>query len=365
MKIQIHPLKKGEMKPLFTNPDDLGFCKTFTDMMFTMDHTEVEGWRNPEIKKFAPFLMEPSTMVLHYAQEIFEGLKAFRTKKGEINLFRPEMNAKRFNRSAARICMPAIPEPDFLEIVETMVRLEKRWIPNSTGAALYIRPFMFASDSTLGVRASSNYIFCMILSPVGPYYAEGFNPISLYVSDEYTRASKGGTGEAKTGGNYAASLLAGRVAREKGCAQVLWLDGAEHRYVEEVGAMNIFFVFGDRLVTPKLNGSILPGVTRDSVLALARDMGIKTDERAVSIDEVIGGITAGSVTEIFGAGTAASISPVGNLRYQDRDYIVANRKVGPLSQKMFETLRGIQYGEIPDAFNWIRKVPIEEKPAMA
>lgn len=363
MKIQIFPLKKSELKPLFTDPNKLGFCKMFTDMMFTMSYTEVDGWHSPEIKKLAPFQMEPSTIVLHYAQEIFEGLKAFRTKKGEIHLFRPELNAKRFNRSASRLCMPTIPESDFIEVVETMVRLEERWIPSSTGAALYIRPFMFAADTTLGVRASSSYIFCVILSPVGPYYAEGFNPISLYVSDEYTRASRGGMGEAKTGGNYAASLLAGRVAREKGCAQVLWLDGAEHRYVEEVGAMNIFFVFGDRLVTPKLNGSILPGITRDSVLALGRDMGIKTEERLISIDEVVGGITTGSVTEIFGAGTAASISPVGSLRYQDQDYVVANRRVGPLSQKMFETLRGIQYGEIPDPFHWIRKVPFEERPA--
>ncbi|NLI79638.1 MAG: branched-chain amino acid aminotransferase [Candidatus Riflebacteria bacterium] len=364
MKIRIQPLKKGELKPLFTNPNELGFCKLFTDRMFVMPYTEVDGWHNPEIKKLGPIPMEPSTIVLHYAQEIFEGLKAFRTKKGEINLFRPEMNAKRFNRSAARMCMPTIPESDFLASIEMMVRLEERWVPSTSGASLYIRPFMIAADTTLGVRAASSYLYLVILSPVGPYYAEGFNPISLYVSDEYTRASRGGTGEAKTGGNYAASLLAGRTAREKGCAQVLWLDGQEHRYVEEVGAMNIFFVFGDRLVTPALNGSILPGITRDSVLALAKDMGLKTEERAVSIDEVCGGITTGSVTEIFGAGTAASISPVGSLRYREQDYVVGNRKVGPLSKKMYDTLRGIQYGELEDRFHWTTKVPLE-KPAEA
>ncbi|RCK81235.1 MAG: Branched-chain amino acid aminotransferase [Candidatus Ozemobacter sibiricus] len=361
MKIEIHPLKKNELKPLFTNPNELGFCKLFTDRMFVMNYTEVDGWHNPVIKKLAPFQMEPSTIVLHYAQEIFEGLKAFRTKKGEINLFRPEMNAKRFNRSAARMCMPAIPEFDFLESIETLVRLEERWVPAaSTGASLYIRPFMFACDTTLGVRASSAYTYCVILSPVGPYYAEGFNPISLYVSDEYTRAARGGTGEAKTGGNYAASLLAGRVAREKGCAQVLWLDGAEHRFVEEVGAMNIFFVFGDRLVTPALNGSILPGITRDSVLVLAREQGLKVEERPLPIDEVIGGITTGSVTEIFGSGTAASISPVGSLRYRDQDYVVGGRKVGPVSKKLYDLLRGIQYGEIEDRHGWIRKVALDQ-----
>ncbi len=363
MKIEIHPLKKHELKPLYTNPNELGFCKLFTDRMFVMHYSEVDGWHNPAIKKLAPFQLEPSTIVLHYAQEIFEGLKAFRTKKGEINLFRPEMNAKRFNRSAARMCMPAIPEFDFLESIETLVRLEERWIPSTTGASLYIRPFMFAADTTLGVRASSTYTYCVILSPVGPYYAEGFNPISLYVSDEYTRAARGGTGEAKTGGNYAASLLAGRVAREKGCAQVLWLDGAEHRFVEEVGAMNIFFVFEDRLVTPALNGSILPGITRDSVLMLAREQGLKVEERPLPIDEVIGGITTGSVTEIFGAGTAASISPVGSLRYRDQDYVVGNRKVGPISKKMYDLLRGIQYGEIEDRHNWIRKVALDQHAA--
>ncbi len=358
MRIAIHPMQESELKPLIHDTSKLGFCKHFTDRMFTMDCTEEDGWGNPQIKRLQPFSIEPSTLVLHYAQEIFEGLKAFKGKDGVIRFFRPEMNAKRFNRSADRLCMPHFLENDFLESINSLVSIEQRWVPESKGAALYIRPFMFATDSTLGVRASSNYVYCVILSPVGPYYQEGFNPVSLYVSDEFTRAAKGGLGEAKTGANYAASLLAGRNARKKGCAQVLWLDGAEHRYIEEVGAMNIFFVFnGNTLVTPKLNGSILPGVTRDSVLKLAPMIGLKAEERTISIDEVIGGISTGSITEVFGTGTAASISPVGSLQYRTSDYIVNGRKVGPIAQQLYDTLLGIQYGEIEDSFGWT--VPLQ------
>lgn len=359
MRIAVQPLCESEMKPLMIDTSKLGFCKYFTDRMFTMDFTEEDGWGNPQIKSLQPFSIEPSSLVLHYAQEIFEGLKAFKGKDGVIRFFRPEMNAKRFNRSADRLCMPHFLENDFLESINSLVSLEQRWVPDSKGAALYVRPFMFATDSTLGVRASSNYTYCIILSPVGPYYQEGFNPVSLYVSDEFTRAAKGGLGEAKTGANYAASLLAGRNARKKGCAQVLWLDGAEHRYIEEVGAMNIFFVFnGNHLVTPKLNGSILAGVTRDSVLKLAPMLGLKAEERQISIDEVIGGIATGSITEVFGTGTAASISPVGNLQYHGNDYVVNGRKVGAVSQQLYDTLLSIQYGEVKDSFGW--SVPLED-----
>ncbi len=365
MKISVHPVKDSERKPHITDNKQLGFCKHFTDLMFVMQYSEVDGWHNAEIRKLGPFQLEPSTLVLHYAQEIFEGLKAYRTKDDHIQLFRPDMNAKRFNRSAARLCMPSVPENDFIASIEALIRLEHDWVPRGRGAALYIRPFMFSTDTTLGVRASSNYIFSIILSPVGPYYQEGFNPVSLYVIDDLVRAAMGGLGEAKTGANYAASLLAGRVAREKGCAQVLWLDAAEHRFIEEVGAMNIFFVLDGKLVTPRLNGSILPGVTRDSVLQLAGQLGLKTEERAISIDEVIGGITTGSITEIFGSGTAASISPVGSLKYRDRDYVVANRKVGPISQKLYDTLMGVQYGDIPDPFNWIHPVELLQEKAAA
>ncbi len=366
MRIAIENVSESELKPLFSDPNKLGFCKTFTDLMFTMDYNEEDGWHNPHIRKFQPFQLDPSSLVLHYAQEIFEGLKAFHCKDGKVRLFRPDMNAKRFNRSADRLCMPHFMENDFLESVHALVNLEKRWVPKSKGAALYIRPFMIAIDNALGVRASSTYTYCVILSPVGPYYQEGFNPIALYVSDEFTRAAKGGLGEAKTGANYAASLLAGRIARKQGCAQVLWLDGAEHRYVEEVGAMNICFVFnGNTIVTPELNGSILPGVTRDSVLKLAPKLGLRAEERRISIDEVIGGLTTGSITEIFGTGTAASISPVGSLKYRGEDYTINGRKVGPVSQQLYDTLRGIQYGEIEDTFGWTVAIESHEEKVLA
>lgn len=365
MKIAVHPLREADKKPLVTDTNTLGFCKYFTDRMFTMNYSESEGWHSPQIKKFEPFQIEPSCLVLHYAQEIFEGLKAFYCKDGQINFFRPDMNAKRFNRSAARVCMPALPENDFLESIQSLLRTELRWMPRNRGAAMYIRPFMFAIDPTLGVRASTTYIYCVILSPVGPYYQEGFNPISLFVSDELTRAAPGGLGEAKTGANYAASLLAGRVAREQGCAQVLWLDAREHRYVEEVGAMNICFVMGDKIVTPALNGSILPGVTRDSIIQLGPKLGFKVEEAKISIDEVVGGITTGTITEIFGVGTAASISPVGSLKYKGVDYIVGDRKVGPVSQELYETLLGIQYGEIEDPFSWTCKLQMEQNTLLA
>ncbi|MBF0407726.1 MAG: branched-chain amino acid aminotransferase [Candidatus Riflebacteria bacterium] len=356
MKISVQKLPEGALKPIESDPKKLGFCKYFTDRMFTMQYSEADNWHNPEIKALGPLNLEPSSIVLHYAQEIFEGMKAFRTSKGEVNLFRPEMNARRFNRSAARLCMPSLPEHDFIDSIEAMIKLEERWIPSSRGAALYIRPFMIATDTILGVRASSNYMYCVILSPVGPYYQEGFNPVSLYVTDEFSRAAFGGMGEAKTGGNYAASLLAGRVAREKGCAQVLWLDPVHRRYIEEVGAMNIFFVFEDRLVTPKLNGSILAGVTRDTILMLAPHLNLKAEEREISIEEVVGGITTGAITEVFGCGTAASISPVGNLKYKDKDYIVNNRKVGKISQTIYDFLLGVQYGEKEDIFKWNKKI---------
>ncbi|MFA6748936.1 MAG: branched-chain amino acid aminotransferase [Candidatus Riflebacteria bacterium] len=367
MRIKFQQLPEQNLKPLFEDSNTLGFCKYFTDYMFTMNYTEEDGWHNPTIKPFTSFEVAPSSLVLHYAQEIFEGLKAFKGVDGKIRLFRPDMNAKRFNRSAERLCMPNFLENDFLESIHALVYTEQRWIPSNKGTALYIRPFMFATDETLGVRASSAYTYCLILSPVGPYYQEGFNPISLFVSSDFTRAGKGGLGEAKTGANYAASLLAGKMARQQGCAQVLWLDGAEHRFIEEVGAMNIFFVFDEKtLVTPVLNGSILPGVTRDSVLKLGESLGYKVVERQISIDEVIGGITTGSITEVFGTGTAASISPVGSLKYLDADYIVNSRKVGPVSQNLYDNLLKIQYGEIPEPFpGWTVELEGPEDKALS
>ncbi len=360
MKITIDQLKDSDLKPLFTDPARLGFCRTFTDRMLVMPFSEGRGWHDARISKYGQIPMEPASSVLHYGQEIFEGLKAFHGPKGEILLFRAEKNAQRFNRSASRLCMPTLPEADFLEAVEAMVKLEHRWIPKHRGSALYIRPFMVANDTILGVRAASEYLFMIILSPVGPYYTEGFNPINLFVSDELTRAAKGGMGEAKTGGNYAVSLYGGRMAREQGCAQVLWLDGSKHEFVEEVGAMNIFFVFGKTLVTPRLNGSILHGVTRDSVLTLGRHFGWPVEEREVSIKEVLDGIVAGKVTEVFGSGTAASISPVGMLKFKGHEYVVGNRAVGPITQKLYDSLLALQYGETADPFGWVRRIELDK-----
>jgi branched-chain amino acid aminotransferase len=356
MDVHVVPLSAHEHQPLFTDTKALGFCKTFTDLMFTMQYTEGKGWHRAEISRRRPLEMEPSSLVFHYAQEIFEGLKAYRSQGNDILLFRPEMNARRFNRSAERLCMPTIPEEFFLESIERLVTLEERWIPRTPDASLYIRPFMIASDETLGIRASTNYLYCVILSPVGPYFQDGFKPISLLVTSDYCRAAKGGLGEAKTGGNYAASLLGGKIAKSKGCSQVLWLDSAERRWIEEVGAMNIFFVYKNRLVTPRLNGSILAGITRDSVLKLAPDLGFCVEERDVALNEVLDGIAGGQVTEVFGCGTAATISPVGSLNYQDEEYVVNQRRVGPVSTELFEALQGIQIGALPDKHGWVRNI---------
>ncbi|MFZ2959416.1 MAG: branched-chain amino acid aminotransferase [Candidatus Ozemobacteraceae bacterium] len=354
MQIAVAPFLENERQPLVDEPKNLGFCKVFTDRMFTMRYSEAEGWHNAEISRRRPFSMEPSSMVFHYAQEIFEGLKAFRSPKGDVRLFRPEMNARRFRKSAARLCMPPLPEEIFLESIESLVKVEERWVPRSPEASLYIRPFMIASEAALGVRASSDYFYCVILSPVGPYFPGGFFPISLYISSEYSRAAKGGVGDAKTGGNYAASLLAGRIARENGCSQVLWLDSAEHRYVEEAGAMNAFFVLNDRLITPRLNGSILAGVVRDSVIHLGRELEILVAERDIALTEILEGTENGQLSEMFLCGTAATISPVGSLKYQEREYVINQRKVGPVAKNLLGKLNGIQRGEARDSFGWVR-----------
>ncbi len=353
MDINIIPLPEQNLKPMFKNILDVPFGSLFTDRMFTMEYDRDKGWHSPTIKPLENLLLHPAALVLHYGQEIFEGLKAFYGKDNKIILFRPEMNIKRFNRSAERMCMPEMDEALVMEAVKKLIKLEKRWVPNQRGASLYIRPTMIATEVGLGVRSSRSYLFYILLSPVGPYYKEGFNPIGLYVTKDYIRAAKGGVGEAKTGGNYAASLYAGEIAHKKGYSQVLWLDARERKYVEEVGAMNIFFAFKDRVVTSPLTGSILSGITRDSVLKIARDLGIEAEERQLSINEVIEGIESGKMTEIFGTGTAASISPVGHLSYDGKKYIVNDGKVGNISRKLYDYLLDLQYGEIEDKYNWI------------
>lgn len=356
MKITVEQLPESKLKPLYKDPSGLGFGKIFTDYMFTMKHRQGEGWVEPKIIPYSSFSIDPAAVVLHYSQEIFEGLKAYASPDGRVLLFRPDQNAKRMYRSAERLCMAPFPEEYFLEAVETLVNLEKRWIPKAPETSLYIRPTLVGLGSALGVHPASEYLFFIILSPVAAYYKEGFKPVKLAVEDYYVRSVVGGVGDAKTGGNYAASLMAGAKAEEKGFSQVLWLDAKEKRYVEEVGSMNMFFVFGKKLVTPNLGGSILPGITRASVLELAKSLGYQTEERPISIDEVVKGLTDGTLTEAFGSGTAAVISPVGSLFYKDHNYLINNNQVGKVTQELYTKLVDIQFGKAEDPFGWVKEI---------
>lgn len=352
MEISIIPLPKEKMKTKFQDESQLGFGKIFTDRMLLIEWTSAKGWHDARVKPYEPFIMDPATLVLHYAQEIFEGLKAYKWQDGRVALFRPEMNARRMNLSADRLCMPEIPEDLFVKGVEKLVSLEKDWIPTTAGTSLYIRPTMIAVEPVLGIKTSDQFYFYVILSPVGQYYAAGFNPINIMVEDRFVRAVPGGTGDAKTGGNYASSLKAGLEAKQKGYDQVLWLDGRENRYIEEVGAMNMFFVYGKHIVTAPLHGSILAGITRDSVLKLALKLGYTTEERLIDVNELMADIKSGKVTEAFGSGTAAVISPVGKLCYKDESASIGSG-VGSVSQKLYDTLTGIQTGKIEDEFGWM------------
>lgn len=356
MEIKVLPLPEDKKKTKYTDESALSFGRLFTDRMFLVEWKASEGWGDARIQPYAPFVLDPSALVFHYAQEIFEGLKAYKWADGSIALFRPEINAHRFNLSAERLCIPEIPEELFLEGISQLVRLEKDWVPGSEGTSLYIRPAVIAVEPVLGVKPSDHYYFFVIMSPVGAYYAAGFNPVKILVEDTYVRAVPGGTGEAKTGGNYAASLKAAQIAKKKGFDQVLWLDGCDKKYIEEVGSMNMFFVYDDVVVTAPLTGSILKGVTRDSVMKLADTMGFRIEERQIAIDELVADIRSGKVKEAFGSGTAAVITPVGLLSYKDESLTVGNGGVGNLTQKLYDTLTGIQYGKIPDTFGWVRKI---------
>jgi len=335
---------------------DLSFGTLFTDHMFQMDYAPDQGWHNPRIEPYGPITMDPATMVLHYGQGVFEGLKAFRTADDEIRMFRPQDNLKRLNRSARALCIPELDEELALTALKQLVDLDRDWVPRTHGTSLYIRPTIIAMDPFLGVRASHTYRYYVILGPVGAYYAEGFNPVKIWVSKEHVRAVRGGLGESKTMANYAASLYAGEAAHRHGYTQVLWLDGVEQRYVEEVGSMNICFVIDGELATPELNGSILPGITRDSVLALGRKWGLTVSERKITIDEVFAAHAKGTLEEVFGTGTAAVVSPVGELKYDDQVITIGDGKVGPLAQKFFDSIMDIQYGRSDDAEGWI--VPV-------
>jgi branched-chain amino acid aminotransferase len=336
--------------------DKLGFGLHFTDYMLLMQWNRQDGWHDSKICPYQDFHLSPASMVFHYGQAIFEGMKAFRGKDDQIFLFRPQDNLERMNNSALRMCMPRLPIDKVLKALKALLYLERQWIPSAAGASLYIRPTMIAVDPYLGVRPSDSYYFYIILSPVGAYYAEGFNPTKIYVSDEYVRAVKGGVGNVKTGGNYAASLFTSQLAKKAGYTQVLWLDACEHRYVEEVGTSNIFFLIEDELITPPLEGSILGGITRDSVLKLAASWGIRTAERKITIDEVLASCADGSLQESFGTGTAAVISPIGELMYRDKVYRINDGRIGALSQRLFTDLQAIQGGYRDDPFKWVVRV---------
>lgn len=332
--------------------DPLVFGTIFTDHMFEMDYEEGKGWIDPRIVPYHKLELDPSCMVFHYGQEMFEGLKAYKADDGRILLFRPDKNIQRANRSNRRLCIPEIPEDIFLEALKEVVRIDQDWIPTKPGTALYIRPFVIATDPFLGVRPSHTYKFMIILSPVGAYYASGLDPVKIWIEDEYVRAVKGGIGEAKTGGNYVASLASQVKAHDEGYAQVLWLDGVHRKYIEEVGAMNIFFKINGTVVTPELNGSILPGVTRDSALELCRMWGIPVEERRISVDEVVKTAENGEMEECFGTGTAAVVSPVGELRYEQEKMPIGENKIGELTQRIYDTITGIQLGRIQGPEGW-------------
>ncbi|WP_143595267.1 branched-chain amino acid aminotransferase, partial [Terribacillus saccharophilus] len=334
----------------------LQFGKVFTDHMFTMDYTTETGWHDPQIVPYAPLELDPAAMCFHYGQTVFEGLKAYVTKEGKVLLFRPDKNFERLNRSNDRLCIPRLDEEVALEALRQLISVEKDWIPTAEGTSLYIRPFIISTEPFLGVAASISYKFIIILSPVGAYYKEGINPVSIAVENDYVRAVKGGTGDAKTGGNYAASLKAQEVAAASGFSQVLWLDGVEKKYIEEVGSMNVFFKIDGEIVTPQLNGSILQGVTRDSVLHLLKHWGYPVTERRVSIAEVVQAQKEGKLEEAFGTGTAAVISPVGKLFYEGETYEINNGVTGEVAKRVYETIVGIQKGEVEDTFGWTIEV---------
>ncbi len=356
MEISIHQADPGLLKPKPTDESKLGFGDIFTDHMFLIDYEFGRGWHSPRIEPYADISINPAAMGIHYGQEIFEGLKAYRGKDGGIALFRARDNFYRFNASARRLCMAEVDIDLAMNGMKKLILLDKAWIPKNQGASLYIRPTMIATEPHLGVRPSNQYLFFIIVGPVGAYYKEGLNPVKIYVEDHFVRATKGGTGEAKTAGNYAASLLAAEKAKAKGFTQVLWLDAAEHKYVEEVGTMNMFFVIDDTVITSPLHGSVLAGITRDSVIQLVKHWGLTVKERAVSIDEVIDSAKSGRLKEAFGTGTAAVISPVGQITYKDEDHIVAGGKMGELSQRLYDEIIAIQYREKPDLWGWVERI---------
>lgn len=353
-EITIERTQHPKQKP--TDQTRLGFGNYYTDHMFLMNYDEGKGWHDPRIVPYGPIELDPAAMCLHYGQEVFEGLKAYRTEDGRILLFRPDRNMARLNSSNERLCIPAIDEAFAVEAIKKLVSVDQDWIPTAEGTSLYIRPFIFATEAQVGVHPAQELLFAIILSPVGAYYPEGLNPVKIYVEDKYVRAVRGGMGYTKTGGNYAASLKAQDEAEKVGYTQVLWLDGVERKYIEEVGTMNVFFVIDDEIVTPELQGSILPGVTRMSCIELLKKQGYKVSERRLSIEEVAEAADAGKLKEAFGSGTAAVISPIGELKWDEKVMTINNGEIGTISQHLYDTLTGIQWGKLPDPYGWTVEV---------
>jgi len=356
MEIEVTLAKPEQLLQKPTDESKLGFGDIFTDHMFLIDYEAGKGWLNPRIVPYGPFSIDPAAMSIHYGQEIFEGLKAYHGQDGGVYLFRPLENFKRMNRSAARLCMPELDIDLVMNGMKKLILIERDWIPKSEGTSLYIRPAMLATEPHLGVRPARTYLFFIILSPVGAYYKEGLNPVKIYVEDKYVRASVGGTGEIKAAGNYAASLLAAEEAKKKGFTQVLWLDAAERKYVEEVGTMNMFFVIENEVITAPLTGSILPGITKDSVIHMVKDWGMKVSERSLSIDEVTAAAKDGRLQEAFGTGTAAVISPVGWITYKGEDHIISGGKMREISQRLYNEIVEIQYAKRRDPYGWVERI---------
>ena len=354
LNIRIEKTACPKAKP--ADESKLGFGKLFSDHMALIDWNKEEGWHDARIVPFGNFSIHPASTCLHYGSEIFEGLKAYRTADNSIQLFRPMENAKRMNNSADRLCLPALPEEDFMQLLTELVKVDSEWVPHMDGTSLYIRPFLLGNDETLGVHAVHNATFCIITGPVGAYYAEGINPVSIMIEDEDVRAVRGGTGYAKCGGNYAASNRAGEKAAQKGYSQVLWLDGVERKYIEEVGAMNVMFKINGEIITPALTGSILPGVTRKSCIELLKAKGYNVSERLLSIDELEAAMDNGTLEDAWGCGTAAVISPIGKLAYKDKVISINNGQIGCVTQMLYDTLTGIQWGKIEDSFGWTMKI---------
>ncbi len=355
MNISITKTTNPKQKP---DQNNLGFGIHFTDHMFIMDYDEGQGWHDARIVPYAPIAVDPSAMALHYGQAIFEGLKAYRSSNGEILLFRPEKNMQRVNNSNKLVCIPEINVDDCVQAIKEIVKVDADWIPSAPGTSLYIRPFIFASEPALGVRPSYSYQFIIILSPVGAYYKEGINPVKIYVESNYVRAVRGGLGEAKTVANYAASLKAQVEAKKEGYTQVLWLDGVEKKYIEEVGTMNVFFKIDGEVITPELTGTILPGITRMSTIELLKQAGIPVSERRITIQEVYDAHAAGKLEEAFGTGTAAVISPIGEFSWDGKVIKINDGKIGEISQKVYDTITGIQSGELEDTYGWTQKVTL-------